>query len=346
MPTATNASFPTQTKGIFWGANARTALGTAAVAAAALTAAGIAGAVFVTEDGRRQRPLLLQLHADVVQIKKADRPGLPSTEQIEKVSLAIAELIRDNMNLGPTMIRLAWHGSGSYSKADRNGGSQGGHIRLPPERNFGANKGLDVAMDELEAIKKQFPFMSYADLYTLAGVVAVKELGGPLVVWRPGRSDLPASSAAPDGRLPSADVGTPQKQVDHTRQVFYRMGFTDQEIVALIGAHAVGFCHPDNSGYSGPWTHDPYRFTNSFYKELLRNRWEMVQLDNGQRQFMTNDRSIMMLPGDMAFLHDATFRRYVELYATDEALWRRDFAAAFAKLLELGCEGLLFPTLD
>ena len=39
----------------------------------------------------------------------------------------------------------------------------------------------------------------------------------------------------PDGRLPDASKGPP-----HIRDIFYRMGFNDQEIVALSGAHALG----------------------------------------------------------------------------------------------------------
>ena len=53
--------------------------------------------------------------------------------------------------------------------------------------------------------------------------------------------DEPVSSVAPDGRLPNADMGSPQKTADHLRDgVFYRMGFDDREIVALSGAHALG----------------------------------------------------------------------------------------------------------
>lgn len=33
-----------------------------------------------------------------------------------------------------------------------------------------------------------------------------------------------------------------------------RMGFNDQEIVALCGAHTLGRCHSDRSGFLGPWT--------------------------------------------------------------------------------------------
>jgi catalase (peroxidase I) len=37
----------------------------------------------------------------------------------------------------------------------------------------------------LEDVKKKYgDSLSYADLYTLAGVVAIKELGGPTVPWR------------------------------------------------------------------------------------------------------------------------------------------------------------------
>lgn len=48
--------------------------------------------------------------------------------------------------------------------------------RFAPEANHGANAGLAVARELLEPIKKRFPFISYADLYTLAGVVAIEEV--------------------------------------------------------------------------------------------------------------------------------------------------------------------------
>ena len=36
---------------------------------------------------------------------------------------------------------------------------------------------------------------------------------------------------------------------DHLRKVFYRMGLSDQEIVALSGAHTLGRAKPDRSGF-------------------------------------------------------------------------------------------------
>lgn len=78
--------------------------------------------------------------------------------------------------------------------------------------------------------------MTAADLWTFAGKVAVEEMGGPVIPWRPGRTDaVDGTKTVPDGRLPDASQGQ-----GHIRDVFYRMGFNDQEIVALVGAHALG----------------------------------------------------------------------------------------------------------
>ncbi|KAJ2842333.1 heme peroxidase, partial [Coemansia erecta] len=175
----------------------------------------------------------------------------------------------DDGSYGPVFVRLAWHASGTFDKMTRTGGSNGGTIRFPIESSHGANAGLNVARARLEPLKKKHPFISYGDLYTLAGVVAVQELGGPTIRWRPGRTDNKVESdTVPDGRLPDAAQGA-----DHVRNIFYRMGFNDQEITALVGAHAIGRCHPTRSGFDGPWNASPTSFTNFFYTELLNNEW-------------------------------------------------------------------------
>ena len=43
---------------------------------------------------------------------------------------------------------------------------------------------------------------------------------------------------------------------------------------------------------------------------------------------------------DMAFVRDAQFRKWVEIYAKDEERFFADFARAFTKLEELGCSTL------
>lgn len=44
------------------------------------------------------------------------------------------------------------------------------------------------------------------------------------------------------------------------------MGFNDQEIVALSGAHSLGRCHAGRSGFEGPWSVTPTKFSTQYYK--------------------------------------------------------------------------------
>ncbi|KAJ3363242.1 cytochrome c peroxidase [Allomyces javanicus] len=241
----------------------------------------------------------------------------------------------DDGSIGPVLVRLAWHASGTYDRKSKTGGSDGATMRFKPEATDGANAGLEHARAFLEPIKAKHPWISYADLWTLAGVTAVEAMGGPKVPWTPGRTDkteatVKAADIPPNGRLPDAAQGAP-----HVRDVFYRMGFNDREIVALLGAHSIGRCHTDRSGYEGPWTYTPTRFSNQYYKLLLSLKWKERKWD-GPKQFADEDDELVMLPAEMAFLFDPEFKQYVELYAKDKDVFYADFAAAFGKLLELG----------
>jgi len=205
-------------------------------------------------------------------------------------------------------------------------------MRFKPEADHGGNAGLGKARDLLEGLKKKYPGVSYADLYTLAGTVAIEALGGPKCKWRPRRSDVPADNfkPTPDGRLPDASQGA-----DHLRHIFYRIGFTDQEIVALSGAHSLGRCHRDRSGFEGPWTNSPTMFSNDFFRLLLDEKWTERKW-NGPRQFEDSSKKLMMLPSDLSLIEDAAFSHWVKAYAADEELFFDHFASAWSKLMELG----------
>lgn len=84
----------------------------------------------------------------------------------------------DDGSFGPLFVRLAWHASGTYDKSTGKGGSNGATMRFEPERSDDANSGLVLAQEKLEPIKKKHPWISYADLWTYAGKVAVEEMGG------------------------------------------------------------------------------------------------------------------------------------------------------------------------
>lgn len=236
----------------------------------------------------------------------------------------------DDGSYGPVLVRLAWHTSGTYDKNTGKGGSNGATMRFS-EGNYGANAGLKVARDFLEPVKQKFPWISYSDLWTLAGATAIEELGGPEIKWRPGRSDSADDSACPpDGLLPNGDG-----DAKHIRWVFDKMGFNDQEIVALSGAHALGRCHPDRSGWDGPWNNAPTSFSNLYFVELFENKWNKKKW-NGPLQYEDKSKTLMMLPTDMQIIWDKKFKKYAHEYYKDSEKFSADFADAFAKLLELG----------
>jgi len=266
-----------------------------------------------------------------------------------EVRKAIEAVIDEDDNRGPLLVRLAWHSSGTYAKKDKSGGSSGATMRYEPESKWGANAGLDKARALLEPIKAKHPNITYADLWTLAGAQAIETMAGPEVSWRPGRTDSPAPGQAADpkrhevakkivedGRLPDASKG-PQ----HLRDVFYRMGFNDQEIVALSGAHALGRCHTDRSGFDGPWTRAPTTLSNMYFTELLGQEWvdKRTKDPSWKGPFQYVDKAtgeLMMLPTDIALTEDPKFMKWVQVYAKDEDKFFTDFAKAFARLLELG----------
>ncbi|GAA5863982.1 hypothetical protein JCM1840_000657 [Sporobolomyces johnsonii] len=259
----------------------------------------------------------------------------PKEVDYQKVYNAVADLLEDENyddgSYGPVLVRLAWHASGTYDKDTNSGGSNGATMRFAPEANHGANAGLEHARNRLEKVKEQFPEITYSDLWTLAGVCAVQEMGGPYVPWRAGRKDGNVENCTPDGRLPDGDKGA-----DHLRNIFYRMGFNDEEIVALSGAHALGRCHTDRSGFDGPWSFSPTTFSNEYFRLLFDEKWQERKW-KGPPQFEDKgSKSLMMLRTDMALTTDKAFKPTAQRYAKDEGAFFSDFAKVFSKLIHLG----------
>lgn len=231
---------------------------------------------------------------------------------IEKARRDLRAFIAEK-NCAPIMLRLAWHDAGTYDASTRTGGPNGS-IRSEREYTHGANNGLKIAIDFCEAIKSKYPVVTYADIYQLAGVVAVEVTGGPAIDFVAGRKDSVATP--PEGRLPDAKKGP-----SHLKDIFYRMGLSDKDIVALSGGHTLGRAHRDRSGFEGPWTANPLKFDNSYFQELLKGESD----------------GLLLLPTDKALLEDSAFRPLVELYARDEDVFFRDYAVSHKKLSELGC---------
>ncbi|KAJ9062874.1 hypothetical protein DSO57_1005996 [Entomophthora muscae] len=116
---------------------------------------------------------------------------------------------------GPLFVRLAWHASGTFVNGHNiPGGICTGLLSIA--NNDPANAGLHIAVEKLKPIYEKHNWITHSDLYTLAGAVAVEKLGGPVIPWKPGRTDIKDKNLCPaHGRLPDASQGS-----QHVKEVF------------------------------------------------------------------------------------------------------------------------------
>jgi catalase-peroxidase len=189
----------------------------------------------------------------------------------------------DYGHYGPLFIRMAWHGAGTYRTGDGRGGAGSGQQRFAPLNSWPDNGNLDKARRLLWPIKQKYgKNISWADLFILAGNVAIESMGGPVFGFGGGRADVyepestywgteeqwvnegvatrirPDDDADLENPLAAIQMGliyvNPEGpggnshdwdgMVRDMRETFGRMAMNDEETVALTaGGHAFGKAH-------------------------------------------------------------------------------------------------------
>jgi len=184
---------------------------------------------------------------------------------------------------GGLFIRMAWHAAGTYRTADGRGGANTGNQRFAPLNSWPDNGNLDKARRLLWPIKQKYGnAISWADLFILAGNVAMETMGFKTFGFGGGREDIwapeediywgaekewLATSDKPDSRYsgerelenplaavqmgliyvnPQGPDGNPDPVLSgkDVRETFARMAMNDYETVALVaGGHTFGKMH-------------------------------------------------------------------------------------------------------
>jgi len=261
------------------------------------------------------------------------------------------------------VVRLPFHDAGSYDKSD--GSGRPGACVNPFDP---ANNGLAEIINGIEPVYQKYKdWLSRADYWVLVAHVAVQDAGGPNMPYYSGRIDCTAYP--PAGRLPNAE-----KNWTEVNNVFVqRMGLDVVDIVALIGAHTLGRCMPENSGYEFFWTPSANRFTNQFYRQLTLGNWKLysnnfafhgtthqwdtnpVPTDEDPQMMLNTDMSLAYAIPDASSASSCTTTpgancpantvtsSYVTLFANNQTAWFNAFTLGWNKMTGLGYEGKLFP---
>ncbi len=113
-------------------------------------------------------------------------PSLPqcTTAQFNSLASDIKRGLAVGFIYAPTVLRLAAHACIMGSAVARGNGCNGGWLQFAVEAKHPNNAGLESTISWLGELRQtSYPCITYADLYTFAGVLAVEAAGGPAVAW-------------------------------------------------------------------------------------------------------------------------------------------------------------------
>ena len=270
-------------------------------------------------------------------------------------------------------IRMAWHGAGTYRTVDGRGGAGRGQQRFAPLNSWPDNVSLDKARRLLWPVKQKYgQKISWADLYMLAGNVALENAGFRTFGFGAGREDV----WEPDLDV---DWGDEKEWLAHRHPESLAK---QEEIVALIaGGHTLGKTHgaaetshvgaePEaapleaqglgwhssygsgagadaiTSGLEVVWTQTPTQWSNYFFENLFKYEWVQTRSPAGAIQFEAKDapeiipdpfnpekkRKPTMLVTDLTLRFDPEFEKISRRFLNDPQAFNEAFARAWFKL--------------
>ena len=299
----------------------------------------------------------------------AAKKAIPSKDDIKNLKSQIKE---SGLSVSE-LVATAWASASTFRGSDMRGGTNGGRVRLAPQKDWEVNNPTQLAkvIGVLEGIQSKFndanttKEVSIADLIVLGGAVGIEQaadIGGyeVSVPFTPGRTDATAeqTDVASFGFLePPADgfrnylktkfsVSAEELLIDKAQL----LTLTSVEMTALVGG-----LRSININYQkiphGVFTTKQGVLNNDFFVNVLDLGTKWKAASDSDDIFEGHDRRSgdflwSATRVDLIFGSNSELRAIAEVYASDDAEVKfiRDFISAWTKVMNLGRYGSLPST--
>ncbi|QIX62810.1 catalase/peroxidase HPI [Hymenobacter sp. BT18] len=264
------------------------------------------------------------------------------------------------------LVSTAWAAASTYRGSDKRGGTNGGRLRLAPQRNWEVNNpaqlhdvlraltGIQQAFNAAQTDGKQ---ISMADLIVLAGVVGIEQAArnaghAVTVPFTPGRADAsqaqtdvlsfaalePAADGFRNYLKPHHKAAAEELLIDKAQL----LTLTAPELTVLFGGLRAININFDQSQH-GVFTARPGALTNDYFVNLLDLNTTWSATSDAQNTFNGRDRKTGAVKWtgtrvDLIFGSNSELRALAEVYACADAgeKFVHDFVAVWARLMNLG----------
>ncbi len=318
-------------------------------------------------------------HRDMGPIARYRGPEVPAEPQIwqdpipavdhelvdDQDVAALKETILGSGLTSPQLVSTAWAAAANYRHTDKRGGTDGGRLRLAPQKDWEVNDPAELAgvLSKLEGIQQDFngsqsggKQVSVADLIVLGGCAAVeraaKDAGFDITVpFTPGRGDASLEQTDVDSfavleptsdgfrnHLQAGEKLPPEHQLLERANL---LSLTAPEMTVLVGGLRALDANTGRSRH-GVLTDTPGTLTNDFFVNLLDmdTTWTPSVDDDGvfESQDRSGEQKWTVTAVDLVFGGNSQLRAVAELYACDDGkdVFVRDFVAAWDKVMNLG----------
>ena len=279
------------------------------------------------------------------------------------------KILESGLSIGE-LVSTAWASASTFRGSDKRGGANGARVRLAPQKDWEVNEPAQLAkvIKVLEGIQAGFngaqsggKKVSLADLIVLGGAAAVEEAakkaGHPVAVpFSPGRTDTtqeqtdvasfavlePAADGFRNYLKGKYSVPAETLLIDKAQL----LTLTAPEMTVLVGGLRVLGGNVGQTKH-GVFTDRPGVLSNDFFVNLLDMRTEWKATSDNEAVFealdrKTGERKWTGTRVDLIFGSHSQLRALAEVYASTDAKEKfvRDFAAAWAKVMELDRFGL------